>query len=189
MRTWRNTGNVRGKRHTGPSAEGWHLQAGPACSIPEEAAEILLAGTRAMLQSLSPPSPASFVSLLRLYYWQFPTEKREQLQSSSISACDLAVQSCWSWGLPAQLLIGKQSWQGAAVGRTVLEPGSAPGQGREQTHQCQVLNAQREGCRGRKWKQPAGKMKWKSNTRTAAPSPAAAGRFNSRNGSRTQTQS
>lgn len=189
MRTWGETqGNVRKRSHTGPTAEGWHLQKGPACSIPEEAAEILLAGTRVMLQSLS-PLPGLICVSAPFVLLAIPRGEREQLQSSSISACDLAAQSCWSWGLPAQLLIGKQSWQGAAVGRTVLEPGSAPGQGREQTHQCQVLNAQREGCRGRKWKQPAGKMKWKSNTRTAEPSPAAAGRFNSRNGSRTQTQS
>lgn len=61
-----------------------------------------------------------------------PHGAREQLQSSSISACDLAAQSCQSWGLPARLLIGKQSWRGAAVGRPTLEPCSAPEQGREQ---------------------------------------------------------
>lgn len=56
-----------------PSAGSCHLQAGAACSIPEEAARFSRLAPGDAANPL--PSPASFVSLLRLHYWQSPTEK------------------------------------------------------------------------------------------------------------------
>lgn len=78
----------------GHRQEAVSSKATTVCSIPEEATgfSCKFCDTWVMLQTLCLPQPHLYICSVCIM--AIPHGEKERLQSSSISACDLALQSC-----------------------------------------------------------------------------------------------